>query len=87
MEDRYIILKRKIFIPPEVEPLQAPMGNKNVKNIMAKLPHSSILLFKKPEEVTTEIKLNAAYRIAVSKGTLFVHIRYKVNIPVLNKKK
>ena len=75
IEERYIMLNRKILIPPEVEPLHAPIGNKKVKNMTAKPPHDSISLFKKPEDVTTEIKLNAEYRIAVNKGMFCVRIR------------
>ena len=68
MDDRYIILKRNILIPPDVDPLHAPIGNKNVKNITAKFPQDSISLFKNPDEVTTEIKLKAAYRMLSNNG-------------------
>ena len=75
MEDKYMILKRKILMPPDVDPLHAPIGSKNVKNITAKLPHDSISLFKNPDEVTTEMKLNAEYRMAVNKEISCVNIR------------
>ena len=75
IEERYIMLNRNIFIPPDVDPLHAPIGSKNVKNITAKLPQASMSLFKNPEEVTTEIKLKAEYLIAVSNGMSFVNIR------------
>ena len=62
IDDKYIILNRNILIPPDVDPLHAPIGNKNVKNIMAKLPQDSISLFENPVEVKIDIIENAEYR-------------------------
>lgn len=75
IDDKYIILNRNILIPPDVDPLHAPIGNKNVKNIMAKLPQDSISLLTNPDEVSTEIKLNAAYRMLSNKETSHFMIR------------
>lgn len=67
IDDKYIILNRNTLIPPDVDPLHAPIGSKNVKNITAKFPQDSISLLTNPDEVTTEIKLNAAYRMLSNK--------------------
>ena len=75
MDDKYMILNRNILIPPDVDPLHAPIGNKNVKNITAKLPQDSISLLTNPDEVTTEMKLNAANRMLSNKETLHFTIR------------
>lgn len=54
IENKEIMFNLKIFIPPEVEPLQAPIGIRKIKSKIGKAPHWSMLSIVRQVDVRTD---------------------------------